>query len=73
MGYIMDLRKYVGHQPIMMVSACVLILNEKKKVLLQKKELIMVIGVIQVVRLNLEKVLKSVPKEKFWGNRTGVC
>lgn len=37
MGYIMDLRKYVGHQPIMMVSACVLILNEKKQVLLQKR------------------------------------
>ncbi len=37
MGYIMDLRKYVGHSPLIMVSACVLILNEKKEVLLQKR------------------------------------
>lgn len=37
MGYIMDLRKYVGHQPLIMTSACVLILNEKNQVLLQKR------------------------------------
>ena len=37
MGYIMDLRKYVGHQPIMMTSACVLILNNKNQVLLQRR------------------------------------
>lgn len=33
----MDLRKYVGHQPLIMTSACVLILNEKNQVLLQKR------------------------------------
>ena len=37
MGYIMDLRKYVGHQPRIMTSACVLILNDKNQVLLQKR------------------------------------
>ncbi len=37
MGYIMDLRKYVGHQALIMVGACVLILNEKKEVLLQRR------------------------------------
>lgn len=37
MGYIMDLRKYVGHQPLIMTSACVLILSEKNQVLLQKR------------------------------------
>ena len=37
MGYIMDLRKYVGHQPLIMTSACVLILNSKNQVLLQKR------------------------------------
>lgn len=37
MGYIMDLRKYVGHQPLIMTSACVLIINEKNQVLLQKR------------------------------------
>lgn len=37
MGYIMDLRKYVGHQPVIMTSACVLILNSKNQVLLQRR------------------------------------
>lgn len=37
MGYIMNLRKYVGHQPIMMASACVLVLNNKNQVLLQRR------------------------------------
>lgn len=37
MGYIMDLRKHVGHQALIMTSACVLILNEKNQVLLQKR------------------------------------
>ena len=37
MGYIMDLRGYVGHNPLIMVSACVLILNERKQLLLQKR------------------------------------
>ena len=37
MGYIKNLRKYVGHQPIMMTTACVLVVNEKKQVLLQRR------------------------------------
>lgn len=37
MGYIMDLRKHVGHNPLIMVSACVLIINEKNQLLLQKR------------------------------------
>ena len=37
MGYIMDLRKHVGHSPLIMVSACVLIVNEKNQLLLQKR------------------------------------
>lgn len=37
MGYIMDLRKQVGHRPLIMTSACVLILNEKNQLLLQKR------------------------------------
>lgn len=37
MGYIMDLRKKVGHSPLIMVSACVLIVNEKGQLLLQKR------------------------------------
>lgn len=37
MGYIMDLRKYVGQQPLIMACAGVLILNEKKQLLLQKR------------------------------------
>lgn len=38
MGYIMDLRKHVGHKALIMPSACILVLNEKKQVLLQKRK-----------------------------------
>lgn len=38
MGYIMDLRKTVGHRALIMPSACILVLNEKKQVLLQKRK-----------------------------------
>ena len=37
MGYIMDLRKKVGHAPLIMPSACVLILNPQGQLLLQKR------------------------------------
>lgn len=37
MGYILDLRKKIGHTPILMTSACVLILNPKGQLLLQKR------------------------------------
>lgn len=37
MGYIMDLRKHVGHEPLIMSCAGVLILNERKQLLLQKR------------------------------------
>lgn len=38
MGYILNLRKYIGHKPIIMTSDCVLILNEKNQLLLQKRK-----------------------------------
>ena len=38
MGYIMDLRKVIGHRPIIMTSACCIILNEKNEVLLQLRK-----------------------------------
>lgn len=37
MGYILDLRKRVGHAPLIMTSACVLIVDEQDRVLLQKR------------------------------------
>ncbi len=37
MSYIMDLRKKIGHAPLVMTSACVLVLNEKKQLLLQHR------------------------------------
>ena len=37
MGYIMDLRKIVGHRPLIMTSACAIIMNEKNQILLQKR------------------------------------
>ncbi|MFC0329671.1 NUDIX hydrolase [Paenibacillus sepulcri] len=37
MGYISDLRKYVGTQPLIMAGACVLVFNEEGQLLLQKR------------------------------------
>ena len=37
MGYILDLRKKIGKAPIIMTSACVLIVNPKGELLLQKR------------------------------------
>lgn len=38
MGYILDLRKIVGKRPIIMTSACVIVINERKQILLQKRK-----------------------------------
>lgn len=35
MGYITDLRKLVGSRPIIMIGACVIVVNEKVEILLQ--------------------------------------
>ena len=37
MGYILELRKLIGHSPILACACGCLIFNEKKKVLLQKR------------------------------------
>lgn len=37
MGYLLDLRKKIGHAPIIMTSACVLIINPQGQLLLQKR------------------------------------
>ena len=37
MGYIMDLRAVVGHRPLIMTCAGVLVLNEYNQLLLQKR------------------------------------
>lgn len=37
MGYIMDLRKFVGHSPLIMAGAGVIIINEQNQILLQKR------------------------------------
>ena len=37
MGYILELRKQVGHRPLIMSCAGVLLLNEKRELLLQKR------------------------------------
>lgn len=36
-NYIMDLRKYVGHQPLIMVGASVIVEDAEGKILLQKR------------------------------------
>lgn len=38
MGYMMDLRKKVGTEPLIMVGACVIILNESHQLLMQLRE-----------------------------------
>ena len=35
MGYIMELRKLVENRPLIMVGACVILLNNEKEILLQ--------------------------------------
>lgn len=37
MGYVEDLRKIVGHRPLILVGSVVIILNEHNEVLLQKR------------------------------------
>lgn len=37
MGYIMDLRKFVGTKPLIMAGACVIVLNSENQILLQKR------------------------------------
>jgi ADP-ribose pyrophosphatase YjhB (NUDIX family) len=38
MSYVEDLRKIVGHQPLILVGAVTIIINDKKKILLQKRK-----------------------------------
>jgi 8-oxo-dGTP pyrophosphatase MutT (NUDIX family) len=38
MGYIMDLRKKVGTHPLLMVGACVIVINDKGEILLQLRK-----------------------------------
>ncbi|TFB19504.1 NUDIX domain-containing protein [Filobacillus milosensis] len=38
MGYVMDLRKLVGTRPLIVVGASVMVLNERKELLLQKRK-----------------------------------
>ena len=37
MDYILQLRQYIGHRPILMVGAAVLILDERNRLLLMKR------------------------------------
>lgn len=38
MGYVEELRKEVGHRPLILVGSAVLVLNEKEEVLLQQRQ-----------------------------------
>ena len=37
MGYVEELRKIVGHRPLILVGAVVLVINENRYVLLQQR------------------------------------
>ena len=39
MGYIKDIRKYVGHAPLMCCAVGAIIVNKKNQILLQKVEI----------------------------------
>ena len=39
MGYIKDIRKYVGHAPLMCCAVGAIIINKKNQILLQKVEI----------------------------------
>lgn len=38
MGYIMNLRNQIGHQPLLMPCACVIVVNEHNEILLQRRK-----------------------------------
>lgn len=38
MGYMKNIRKYVGHQPVFMAAAGALVINEKNQLLLEKRK-----------------------------------
>ncbi|MGH4123824.1 MAG: NUDIX hydrolase [Clostridium sp.] len=38
MSYVEELRKIVGHQPLILVGAVTIIINDKKRILLQKRK-----------------------------------
>lgn len=38
MGYIKNLRKVLGHRPIIMTSACVLVIDQEGRILLQRRK-----------------------------------
>lgn len=57
MSYIKDLRKYVGHKPILTAGAGLFVFNDKDEVLMQLRTDYNQYG-FQEERWNYEKVLK---------------
>lgn len=64
MGYILELRKQVGHRPLIMTCAGVLLLNEKRELLLQKRADNGLWGYPGVL-WNLGRASKTVPDGKY--------
>ncbi len=69
MGYISELRKLVGHAPIMAIAATGIIYDEVKGLLLEKK-LIQVNGVLPAAVFSLENHRRMHSREKSKRKRT---
>ena len=65
MGYILELRKQVGHRPLIMTCAGVLLLNEKKGVASAENVQTTGYGDIPGVLWNSGRASKTVPDGKY--------
>ena len=71
MSYIGEIRKFVGHAPIMAVAAMGILYNEEKGLLLEKEQ-IQVSAVLPVVPLSLANLWKKHLKEKSKKKQTSI-
>lgn len=68
-GYIMELRKLVGHRTLIQCAASIIVINQQGKILLGKEQ-ITIYGVILADHWKLMKKWKTAQKEncrKKWG------
>ncbi|WP_108669061.1 NUDIX hydrolase [Peribacillus acanthi] len=65
MGYIMDLRKVVGSRPLIMVGACVILLNKNHEILLQLRKDNNCWG-LAGGSLEMGETLEQVAKRELW-------
>ncbi|HEY9526587.1 MAG TPA: hypothetical protein VIR02_05875 [Anaerolineales bacterium] len=62
MDYILQLRLYIGHRPILMVGAAVLILDQQNRLLMMKRS---DIGRIQEGIVHVDKAMESIGDQLY--------